>query len=302
MTSPSRSQALLQELYPLHVEYLQTLLKSGKIHHAYGISSIAEGPQLAYATLFAEQLLGSDYPLHQHPDFLRVTNPEDRKTIGVDEAHAVRQHLMRRPLLAKFRVVLIEQMDLFTNAAANAVLKILEEPPAFAVILATTSAMESLPATVRSRMQFVQMPQISETHVTRLLQEASIADAEKASVRACIGGKFERMVSILEQTPEATQMLEERAYWHRFLHANTAERNTMVQTYIGTGEHAQAASHTIAHVLDVMESILHQSFVASPTQPEDTYRLQLERIQELRTMISHNVQKKMVFDYLTFAL
>ncbi|MFK7794460.1 MAG: DNA polymerase III subunit delta' [Gammaproteobacteria bacterium] len=90
-----------------------------------------------------------------YPDFVRVVPEEDKNTISIDE---IRELIIKLHLTRHFdtkKVALIEYADNMNTNAANALLKTLEEPPEETIIILVTSAPLNLPATIRSRCQFV---------------------------------------------------------------------------------------------------------------------------------------------------
>ena len=93
-----------------------------------------------------------------HPDLLWVSPEEPGKAIKID---AVRRLTARSVLAAQqggHRVVVIDPADAMNRAAANALLKTLEEPNSQTVLLLVSSQPDRLPATIRSRCQVVAFP------------------------------------------------------------------------------------------------------------------------------------------------
>ncbi|MBQ2696688.1 MAG: hypothetical protein IJF61_05245 [Clostridia bacterium] len=99
-----------------------------------------------------------------HPDLIRLELPADKKTIGVE---LVREQLIKeayiRPFHAGRKVFIIEDGELMTAEAQNALLKILEEPPAYAVFLILSTAPDQLLETVRSRCLKLQLLPLSDS-------------------------------------------------------------------------------------------------------------------------------------------
>ncbi|MBR5236776.1 MAG: DNA polymerase III subunit delta' [Clostridia bacterium] len=97
-----------------------------------------------------------------HPDLFFLTVPPDKKSIGVEE---VRDQLIKeayvRPFSATRKVFVIEQGELMTQGAQNALLKILEEPPSYAVFIILASAQDQLLETIRSRCLKLQLLPLS---------------------------------------------------------------------------------------------------------------------------------------------
>ena len=93
-----------------------------------------------------------------HPDLLWVSPEEQGKAIKID---AVRELTAKSVLAAQqqgHRVIVIDPADAMNRAAANALLKTLEEPSSQTVLLLVSSQPDRLPATIRSRCQVVAFP------------------------------------------------------------------------------------------------------------------------------------------------
>lgn len=90
------------------------------------------------------------YENGSNPDFLRVA-PEGA-SIGIDEIRRIQGDVSIKPMYSKRKVYVIENADRMTAQAQNCLLKTLEEPPPFAVILLTVENYEAMLETVRSRV------------------------------------------------------------------------------------------------------------------------------------------------------
>lgn len=86
-----------------------------------------------------------------HPDYLKISAPEGGKAFGVDSARKAAEDMYIRPFLAKKKVYAFEDADSLTIPAQNALLKALEEPPGYTVIILLCVNLENLLPTVRSR-------------------------------------------------------------------------------------------------------------------------------------------------------
>jgi DNA polymerase III subunit delta' len=86
-----------------------------------------------------------------HPDVLHVAPLGDSDWIVVDQIREITRFSALRPHTAKRKVVLLEPAEAMNLNAANALLKILEEPPASSVLLLATPRVSRIPATIRSR-------------------------------------------------------------------------------------------------------------------------------------------------------
>lgn len=94
-----------------------------------------------------------------HPDRVIIRSENERGGIAVDQIRELAEFFTLRPHYATFKIAIIEGAEGMNNNAANALLKILEEPPAGALLLLTASRPGRLLPTIRSRCQQVQLAQ-----------------------------------------------------------------------------------------------------------------------------------------------
>lgn len=86
-----------------------------------------------------------------HPDVITVTREEGKKELTVDIMRQVRADASVMPNEAERKVYIISEADLMNDSAQNAMLKVLEEPPAYAAFLLLAENASMLLQTVRSR-------------------------------------------------------------------------------------------------------------------------------------------------------
>jgi DNA polymerase III delta prime subunit len=96
------------------------------------------------------QKINWDY-LTNFPDINIIEPLEDKKSIGIAQVKLGINFLQEKPLALKTKILIISRADMLTADAQNAMLKILEEPPEYALILLLTKAENTLLPTVVSR-------------------------------------------------------------------------------------------------------------------------------------------------------
>lgn len=109
-----------------------------------------------------------------HPDVIEL---DAASNSGVDNARELVERVRYQPMLGRYKVYIIDEVHSMTNAAFNALLKTLEEPPEYVVfLLATTEPQKVLP-TILSRVQRFDFSKISEDDL--MLNMKKILDLEK---------------------------------------------------------------------------------------------------------------------------
>jgi DNA polymerase III subunit delta' len=148
-----------------------------------------------------------------HPDLLVVERAwnEKRKRlrseIVVDDARAIAAFLHLTPSQGAWRVVIVDGADDMNRNAANALLKVLEEPPKRAVLLLTSESPGRLLPTIRSRCRMLHMNPLPQESVLaairRFMPEADATDADALAQLA--GGSIGRAVVLAAQDGLAVQ-------------------------------------------------------------------------------------------------
>ena len=141
--------------------------------HAYLIvSDDADGAALFCRRLAMQELCHDDqhgaacfacqscnaFLQNAHGDLLILERPDGKTAIGVDQVRQATHFLQQTPLYGDLKMLLIRDADQMTLAAANSLLKTLEEPSGNALLLLSTSEAWCLPPTVRSRCQMLRLP------------------------------------------------------------------------------------------------------------------------------------------------
>jgi DNA polymerase-3 subunit delta' len=138
-----------------------------------------------------------------HGDVRRIV-PEGL-SIGVDEMRAIVATASRRPATGRWQVVVIEDADRLTEGAANALLKVVEEPPPATVFLLCAPSVdpEDIAITLRSRCRHVALVTPSAEAIARVLMESDGLGEEEAHWAAAVSGGHVGRARRLATDPEA---------------------------------------------------------------------------------------------------
>lgn len=136
-----------------------------------------------------------------HPDIITVDDPE-HKSMTVDPIRAARSDMFIRPNEGKRKIYLIPRGQDMNESAQNALLKILEEPPAYGVFLILTTSAQRLLPTIRSRCAQLQLGPVSEQEALPFLREHAPERTEEALHAAYLraGGFLGQALSVLADT------------------------------------------------------------------------------------------------------
>lgn len=161
---------------------LSLALDSNRLSHAYLLSGLRGSGKTSTARIFARSLVCDEGPTSRpcgvceqcvmakegrHIDIIEMDAASSRK---IDDIRDLIEHTKYKPASAAFKIFIIDEVHMLTKEAFNALLKTLEEPPAYVkFILATTDPLK-LPATILSRTQHFRFKRISNINIVNHLQ------------------------------------------------------------------------------------------------------------------------------------
>lgn len=111
---------------------------------------------------------------------LNVIEIDAASNNGVDNIRQIREEVSYRPTEGRYKVYIIDEVHMLSIGAFNALLKTLEEPPAYVIFLLATTEAHKIPVTIMSRCQRYDLKRISVEVITERLRE--LVTAEKVQV------------------------------------------------------------------------------------------------------------------------
>ena len=179
-------------------ENLRAARRKGRLSHFYLLSGPRGAGKHTLAELIAAAMLCKepDGPCGvcrhcrkilsgNHPDYITIDDPT-KKTVPVDLIREVRSDIFVRPNEGDKKIYLFPRAQDLGLPGQNALLKVLEEPPAYGVFLLLTDNPEKLLPTVRSRCVELKLRALPEGLLERKLRE-EFPDAEADRIAAAIG-------------------------------------------------------------------------------------------------------------------
>jgi DNA polymerase III delta' subunit len=182
------------------------------------------------------------------PDLITITRG-DKQSIGIEQVRTVINELALRPFEAKTtRVVLVDEAHTLTAEAQNALLKLLEEPPARTLIILVAERLEALLLTVRSRCRPVRFVRPAEADVVALVEAQTGAKPVEAARLAALSGGVPGLAIRLARDPAAADALDalgrevtsDHSLFDRLLLAGRMSQDRAGLERLGTAMHRQA--------------------------------------------------------------
>ena len=165
----------------------------------------------------------------QHPDLAIVQAENEGGTLKVDQVREVQHALSLKPYQSKYRVAFFLRFQEANDNAANALLKTLEEAPAYAVLMLTADNPEALLPTIVSRCEVLRLRPLKFDEVKTYLQSKGV-ESQRANLLAHIsGGRPGYAMRLLEDEKLLEVRAERLDDLQKLLQSTRVEKFTYVE-------------------------------------------------------------------------
>ena len=252
-----------------------------------------------------------------HPDVGIVVAP--KRVLLVNQMRQIEREANFRPFEGAARVFLIDEADKFNDPSANALLKVLEEPPRTSHIILITSRPAMLLPTIRSRCQMIRFSPLGVEEIEHHLTQNKIADPATAQLRArAASGSIGRALS-----GDITCFTKQRAAMLSVLNALVASDGRV--ELLKSAEELNEAQYKdeFEARLDVLETLIRDAWMLSlGVEPDGLVNQDLQpqlesvgkkldpqragvwimQIEDMREQLIVNINRKIATDALFLAM
>jgi DNA polymerase-3 subunit delta' len=192
-----------------------------------------------------------------HPDVGMVMAP--RRVLRVEQMRQIESEASFRPFEGKARFFLIEEAEKLNDNSANALLKILEEPPPTSHLILITSRPAMLLPTIRSRCQVIRFSPLSPQEIENHLIKVGLADKAAARLRArAASGSIARALA-----GDVTSFTQQRKAMLTVLNALAASSDRV--QLLRSAEELNEAQYKdeFEQRLDILETLIRDAWMLS---------------------------------------
>ena len=188
------------------IRHLKSAIAEDKVSHAYIFHGEDESGKMMLANAFSKSLLCESslesrdrvdscchcraclqVESHNHPDLIYVTH--EKASIGVEDIRVqVGSDIMIKPYSSERKIYIVDEAEKMTEGAQNALLKTIEEPPSYAVIILLVNNITALLPTILSRCVQLNLRPVAKDKIRELLMEKHHTPDYLAEISASFSG------------------------------------------------------------------------------------------------------------------
>lgn len=140
-------------------------IHSNNILHSYMFIGPNGIGKCLLAQEFAKAILNNATDIYNHPDFMLIV-AEDGKSLKIEQIRYLQEKIAEKPIKSNKKVYIINDSDCMTKEAQNCLLKTLEEPPEYAVIILIVANENKMLTTIKSRCTKLVFQPLSAEEIT----------------------------------------------------------------------------------------------------------------------------------------
>ncbi|AZR74416.1 DNA polymerase III subunit delta' [Anoxybacter fermentans] len=169
-----------------------------------------------------------------HPDF-KIIRPVEN-SISIDQIRELQKDLVYKPYESQWKIYIIDQAHLMTSEGANSLLKTLEEPPRYAVIIMISSRKDGILPTIISRCQLIQFNKLSRNELREYFTKQ-----DEISLK---GQNLEEIVLLADGSiGQALKLLKDDQIWDR--------RNTILKFLLNLNDKTNLEIYEMIQTLEM---------------------------------------------------
>ena len=265
-------------------ESLQNAVLSGSVSHSYLFVGKAGIGKKLFARDLAKKVmcLGEDdcesctkFDSNSNPDFSIIV--PDGKSIKIEQIRNILSRIVEKPIISSKKVYIIDDADLMSEESQNCLLKTLEEPPEYAMIILIASNENRMLQTIKSRCVIIRFENLTDDEIGKILKTD-----DKDVIRLC-EGSVAKADTIQEKKEVFTQLKNI---------ANLLEKDSLIDV-LNNSELLYSSKDDIMTILDFLNIIFYEK-----TKENLKFSKAITLIETVKKKIIANNNYDMCIDYL----
>ena len=167
-----------------------------------------------------------------HPDLFLLERLPDKKTFRIEQIRTLQKSLSFKPYSAIYKVAIIDQAEFLNEESANALLKLLEEPPPYSLIFLVTHTPSKLLPTILSRVRQLRFSKLNKAQVLTFLQEQPAPSSNAESIALLCRGRIGWALEAMQNPETMPEILEYAKTFENLLFHTFHERLSIADQWL----------------------------------------------------------------------
>lgn len=282
------------------VSHFSSLVDNTGLSQAYCLVGAHSLGKRVVANITAARLLGAGYQkVESHPDYFLVRRMLDEKSgvakteIAVAQARSLRARLREKSWGNGYRVAIVDEAETLSTEAANALLKIVEEPPEKTVLFFLVDRVDNIPATIRSRTEVFYFSLVSDTVIVDALVTRGVTYETAEKICRVSWGRPGRALDLAADAEFFSRETELTNLFGTLLTASAGARNVEIEKLTEKKDGTRVAEE-IAGVLDAWLMAGRGKLLDAP-ENKSVSRV-IDYLHEAKAMLKQNVNPRLILE------
>lgn len=278
---------------------LSTAVKNNHVLHSYMFIGTKGIGKKLFAKAFAKKILclekqeGTscdckscvEFDSDNHPDYYEI-NPEDG-IIKIDQIRKMQEKVLEKPIVSDRKVYIINDSDKMTVEAGNCLLKTLEEPPAFLIIILIAENESMILNTIRSRCTKIAFKPIDDDLINKYIKDKYEIPSVSENILQLINGSIGNAINYIDK----------REMYEEIEKAFSNIEKTNILDVINKLECLYSNKDNIYEVLDYINVLLIKK-----AKENYKYLNYINKVEETKKRLKANSNYDMCIDNLLFTI
>jgi DNA polymerase-3 subunit delta' len=301
------------------LKFFDTAQTSDNLSHAYCLVGPSQVGKRTLANFWAAKLLNvAEDKLITHPDYCCLAREFDDKTgklkkeISIRQARALTARLGGRAWLGGYQIIILDEAELLSDEAANALLKLLEESATKRIFFLLADDEQSLLATIKSRCQILNLLTVPELELRAGLIAGGVPEAVAEQCASLAWGRPGRAWNLARDSQELNNLAAEIGRWQNLLGKPFHEKLAAVEELFGKKDDDPILKRARwCEILEIWEWQLRNqlrslaSITSLPNQTKQPVSYSaaqivsiIDEITKARDLLSENINPRLVVEQL----
>jgi len=270
------------------ISFFKQAKESGNLSHAYifvGAKNI--GKETVVRKIAADLFGVHEEKLDLHPDWFKIGPMVDEKTgkrkkdISIEQLRECQKFLMEFSFFGGYKITIIKPAEYMSLAAANSLLKILEESGKKNIIFLLAINEDKVPVTIRSRCQTIYFTPVDSAEIILFLNNKNISNQEAEEIACLSAGLPGRVIAWVENKELFFDYKKELQRFHSLFKLPFYAKLSLVENLFGDKTDHIVARESLMAVLEIWQIALRGKVTdASTVNIYNQIQLARERLRE----------------------